>query len=389
MTLKKTHAAAFCAALALGGCSFASDALFPSLTGGDPKGSQASGSAPMVSAGGGAVSSSASSSGEQPVALGTSTFEPVAVTPGASTGTAVGNKVGMLRQDLQGLQSAISGYNNRLQQVRNETIQDSARYHGTVAAMNARLQVGTTPGNPVLTQQWTAAQQELERINLDVAKMNQLANEVGGTAQTAVYIGDAVRATRALSGAVDEDHRQLRILEDETNRTVVTIERLLTELSGDIGRQQQYVAAESGNLNVLSIAVKNGQLYGGSLGNRNLAIGSQLASAGAPDYGAAPAGNRPLMVIRFDRPNVAYEQSLYGSVKSALERKPNASFEVMAISPSAGSVGQSTLGANTARRNAEHVARTLTDMGLPPSRVRLSASSGGATQSGEVHVFVR
>ena len=165
MTLKKTHAAAFCAALALGGCSAASDAMFPSLTGGDPRGSQPAGSiapAPM------AVSNSVGS-GEQQVALGTSTFEPVAVTPGASTGTAVGNKVGLLRQDLQSLQASISGYNTRLQQVRNETVQDSARYHGTVAAMNARLQVGTTPGNPVLTQQWSAAQQELEKINFDIA----------------------------------------------------------------------------------------------------------------------------------------------------------------------------------------------------------------------------
>ena len=35
----------------------------------------------------------------------------------------------------------------------------------TIAAIEARLQVGTTPGNPILVQQWNEAQSELDRIN--------------------------------------------------------------------------------------------------------------------------------------------------------------------------------------------------------------------------------
>lgn len=71
--------------------------------------------------------------------LGTTNFEPPGVTPGASTGTYVGRKVTELRDDLRRLQATISDGNQRLQGVRRQVIEDSQRYHGTIAAINTRL----------------------------------------------------------------------------------------------------------------------------------------------------------------------------------------------------------------------------------------------------------
>ena len=70
------------------------------------------------------------------------------------------------------------------------------------------------------------------------------------------------RAIQAACGAIEEDHRQLRVLEDDTNQTVVLIDRLSKELNADIARQQSYVASERANLSVLSSSVQAGQLYG-------------------------------------------------------------------------------------------------------------------------------
>ena len=221
-----------------------------------------------------------------PPALGSSSFDAPGVTNGAATGTYVGQKVASLRGDLQQLQGMLTRHNQALQAIRNDTVQDSQRYHGTVAAVNARLQVGTTPGNPILNQQWNAAQGELDRINEDVLKMTRLANEVTSSSALSAYLLESVRAARQLSGAVDEDHRQLRILEDETNRTVVLIERLLTELSDDVNRQQNYVANERTNLNTLALAIKNGQLYGSSFaarpGRATPSQGRYVSSGNAP-----------------------------------------------------------------------------------------------------------
>src|SRR5699024_2298589 len=136
----------------------------------------------------------------------------------------------------------------------------SQRYHAAVATINARLQVGTTPGNPQLVNQWNVAQAELTRIDGDVASMNGLANEVAGASTMASYLLETTRAAYGLTGAVEEDHRQLAILEDEVNRTVVLIDRLLNELSEDISRQTTYLSTERRNMTTLSLAIKNGEL---------------------------------------------------------------------------------------------------------------------------------
>lgn len=367
MALKKTHAAALCAALLAGGCSFAEDALFPS------SGTVAATQTVEPAAG-----------SEAPPMLGSSGYEPVMVSPGSATGTFVGGKVSALRGDLQSLQATLGRQNQALQQIRNETVQDSQRYHGTVAAINARLQVGTTPGNPILNQQWNAAQGELDRITDDVLKMNRLTNEVTSSSTMAAFLLESVRAARSLSGAVDEDHRQLRILEDETNRTVVMVERLLGELTNDSIRQQQYVASEKQNLNTLALGIKNGALFAGGLGNR-----INASYDGAPAARTLASGEMPLVTIRFDRPNVNYEPALYTAIKSALDRRPNATFDVVAVSPVGSTPGQQALAASNAKRNADSVLRSLTNMNLPANRVRVNSTTSTSTSSGEVQVFVR
>ena len=374
MAFRKYNTAALLTALLLGGCSFADDALFPSLT---PDG--------------GASSSNNSRPHTSPqTSVIASSISPPKVTEGAPTGTFVGQKVSSLRNDLKQLQGTLATQSGQLQQLRAQTVQDSQMYHGTVAAIEARLQIGTTPGNPVLVQQWNESQGELDRINEDILKMTRLSTDVASTSGLAAYLLESVRAARSLSGAVDEDHRQLRVLEDDTNSTTLLIERLLTELSSDSQRQQQYIAAERSNLNTLAVAIKNGQLYGSALGNvgrLGSATPSFLPSAGSPL--PAGVGDRPLVVIRFDKANVSYDNALYTAVKGALDRRPTASFEVVAVSPAGRTPGSAALGETTIRRNADSVVRSLTQMGLPGDRIGVSSATSPTATSGEVQVFVR
>lgn len=372
------------AALLLSGCSFVSDSLWPSLTGGDPTRSAAQPPQRMA-----IPSSAAEQQAGAPPTLGTTQFQPQPPSPATSTGTFVGQKLEQLRNDLRRLQSQITQHNNDLQQSRNVTIQNAQRYHGTVAAINARLQVGTTPGNPVLVQQWTAAQGQLDQINGDIARMNNLANLSAADSAMAAFMLESTRAAYGLSGAVDEDHRQLAILEDEVNRTVVLIDRLLNELSDDIARQSRYLAGERGNLTTMSLAIKNGQLYGTSLASRTMSSQPPAGASPASLSSTAAAGRRPLVVIRFDRPNVAYEQALYTAVSRALERRPDATFDVIAVTPQAGRSPTGAVSSTAARRNAENVLRSLTDMGLPQDRVNLSAMTSAQAQANEVHLYVR
>ena len=50
--------------------------------------------------------------------------------------------------------------------------------------------------------------------------LNSLASQVTTQASVAGYLIDNVRATYAVGGAVEEDHRQLRAIEGDTSRAV-------------------------------------------------------------------------------------------------------------------------------------------------------------------------
>jgi hypothetical protein len=310
-----------------------------------------------------------------------------ATSPGQPTGTFVGKKVEAMNQDLGKLQAAVGRLDSRLSNVRADTADATQRYLTILATMNSKLQVGTTPGNPVLVQQWNEAQQQLKRIEVNISKMNNLSNDLGAEASVAGYLLDSVRATFTLSGAVDEDHVHLRQLEDNVNQEVVQIDRLLNELSDDLNRQTSHLASEQRNLTAMSISIKNGERYGSSLMNRALAQAEVKASMAArrplsPD-------SRPLVVIRFDRPNVEYEQALYNAVSRALDRKPETAFDLVAVHPKAGSTAQVILNSTAARRNAEDVMRTLVELGLPATRINMTSVGSASAQSNEVRVYVR
>lgn len=369
----------------LAGCSFSSDSLLPSLTGEDPSASntqQAQASTPQRQ-----TQPARTQRATQPPSMGTSKFEPTGVTSGSNTGTFVGQKAIELRNELRRLQSNVSKNNGALQSVRGKTVQDSQRYHGAVSTINARLQVGTTPGNPVLVEQFNQALSDLKKIGDDISDMNVLTTNVTADSTLAAFLAENTRAAFRLSGAIDEDHQQLAILEDEVNRTVVLIDRLLKELSEDIQRQTNYVATERSNLNTLSAAVKSGELMGSSLTNRALTA----ATAGTINRQTTPrslVGRRPLVVIRFDRANVAYDQALYNAVSRSLDRRPNATFQLVAVAPASGGAARVALNSTKARRNAENVMRSLQRMGLPPQRIAVSARTSQAAQSNEVHLYL-
>ncbi|HEX6959063.1 MAG TPA: hypothetical protein VF194_13850 [Ferrovibrio sp.] len=362
-----------------------SDELWPSLTGEDPAGQP-----------GATVQQIPPSSAEanpQPVltppAMGSTNFTVPGVTPGQPTGTFVGQKVQQMRSELAQLQQQVTSRNQALQSIRVKATQDSQNYHGLVAAVSTRLQMGTTPGNPILINQWNQAQVNLDRMASDVDQLSSLGNQVAADSAMATYLLQAIKSTYSLSGAIDEDHRQLAVLEDETAKTVVLIDRLLGELSQDVARQSNYIGSERANLTTLSAAIKQGELLGPSLGNRaTYYAGAQQFAAmdtGAP---VNTQGRVPLVVIRFDRADVPYQQALYNAVSQALARKPNAVFDVVAVA-AGGTPAQAASNQNQARRNADRVLRSLADMGLPASRVNVTAARDAQAAANEVQVFVR
>jgi len=387
MTGKRTWATIAGAVFLLAGCDFIDESLIPTLTGEDPAPKTAAREQVAIPASAAERNAQPTLSGALPQ-LGETRFEPPGVTPGEVTGTAIGRRVERLRNDLIEMQQSVRVDNADLQVLRARSISNANQYQQLVAGIQAKLQVGTTPGNPNLVRAWNGAQATLDEISNTIGQMNNLANKVANDSSLASFILESVQATFGLTGAVDADHAQLTILEDDTNRTVVLIDRLLNELNEDVSRQTNYVGRERANLTVLSLAVKNGELFGTSLANRAFSSAGGVGSQPAPRVGNL-ANRRPLVVIRFDRDDVPYEEPLFTAVSEALNRRPTAVFDLVSVVPQRGTPAQVALSANNARRNAERVLRNLTAMGLPSDRISLSATTSTETTASEVHVYVR
>lgn len=321
--------------------------------------------------------------------------------------TLAAKKIDQLREEMFSLQSRVSELSDRLTDIQQVGQELAANYYASVATINTQLQSGTTPGNPRLMERLTAAQDALETLSGNVADMNALALQISDSAAMSGYLQEATRAAYGLTGSVEEDHARLAQLEDSIANTSVLIERLLNNVNDDITRSAAYLSNERSNLRTLSLAIANGDLYGRSLANRPfLSVGqstvaAEMAAANGmggvqpaslmgmgSGQGALP-GPRPLVVIRFDKPDVDYQQAVYQSISEALEKYPNAKFELVAVAPGAGNPARKAIESTRSRRNAEKVLRTITSMGLGAERVDLSSMVNNNIQTNEVHLYIR
>lgn len=158
-----------------------------------------------------------------------------------------------------------------MQKIRASVISNASQYHKTIGAIEAKLQVGTTPGNPQMYAMLQSAQNNVQLMTVNSNALQQLSARVTSDASVVNNLLDSIRATFAISGAVDEDHRQLRILQNETNQTAILIGSLLNEVNSDVVRQIQYNETANSNIVQLDSAIKRGN-YGVS----NVPLGSSV-----------------------------------------------------------------------------------------------------------------
>jgi hypothetical protein len=258
---------------------------------------------------------------------------------------------------------------------------------------------------------------------------------------------ESIQAGFLLSGAVDEDHDQLKLLRDEVSRLIVQLDYLRNQVTDDIQRQTNYLTTERSNLQALAFAITRGELLGNSLANRPVIVNPapvmmlpQLAVRLPQASGnqaalrrrrmrlrqrpSRPARSAPLRCRRVStcksrgykyiastnavwrRSRGALDgapfgfntlQSTAGSVRTtaaaavsaAMQRKPELQFAVVAVTPASGDPAELATMQEAAGRHAEDVKRSLIQLGTAPSRVAMSRTQTQDAKTPEVHVYVR
>jgi hypothetical protein len=353
---KLTVVALMVVASTLGACEFAESGLAPSITGKVPA----------------------------------STPRPAAVAPldqaelGAPSGTSVGARVPRFRSDLAQLQQAAVRQIQHGRQLQGEMNASIAAYDTAVESIEP-VQPGGTASSESISA-WQRAQAQLRAISAALDQMNGLSAEVTKNVAFSAYLLQSIRAAGTAPDAVDEDRRQLQLLEDATAQTSASLDQLLDTMQQDVRRQSHFLGTEGAKL---------AQMAPPGAAAANVATAPQQPQLPAPSaQPAGPAGSglasgRPFVVIRFDDPSVDYERQLQDAVSAALARSPNLGFDLVAAAPAGGTSEDIARNSEAARASMERVRGSLLDMGLSPDRVSISQVTDPNIESNEVRLYVR
>lgn len=323
---------------------------------------------------------------KQPEKQADSSVAPARTSSSYAQVSEVSKRVEAVAAKLKQIQDNISKNSASFRDLKAKSAREADQYYDYVGRIHARLQRGTTPGNPELTEMWKQASALLSGMDKDISETAKVSTETVRTNNELTTLLDTIRETYQVPGAMEVDHENLKALEDEANQTSISLNRLTNDISAQITRQQQYYSSEKQNINALETDIQNGKSMG--LGTVSAATPIQaqatslIAAADVPD--ADIAGRRPLMVIRFDKRKVAYEQQLFQAVKTALDKRPNTQFELVAVSPANAASGDVE-----AVKNAEAVRSSLTAMGLPAARISMSKTKSATIKTTEVHLYLK
>ena len=309
------------------------------------------------------------------------------------SGTFVGQKIPPLREDFDSVTEAFLIHRDSYEEIKNRVYGAATQFYGTVAAINTKLQLGTTPGNPVLVKQYDEAQTELKNIESYSREVNLLNQKVTADAGVVALLKSTINKTLRLAGAIDQDHRHLEVLEDDVEKIEINIARIINEITEEVSRQSGFMRIENQNLLTLAVAIRNGEAMGTGIRNRSFLAAQALADAGPPDkqleVKRVNITGLPLVVIRFDDPNIDYEKTLYDAIGITVDKKPDASFGLVAVAPIGKNEGETRINASKVKKYAERVLRSLVSFGLPSKKVALSAKTSGDVVVPEVHIFVQ
>jgi hypothetical protein len=290
--------------------------------------------------------------------------------------TYVGQRILEMQEEFNKLDANIKQGENNFEELKFNGIKSAENYHSIVAAIAARLQIGTTPGNPILLNQYEQAQTELAEVGAQGQNLVDVGNQIALFSTRVSYLLEQARSAKKLRGAVDEDHRNLSSFQDTLKRRNVDVLRTLEDLNETVRRRDIFLAAERRRLTQLANAISVGESFGlglGTLGSLPAINDSDNSGQGRRSDNISVSPN-PIAIFRINEQN-NYEQNLFGAISATLDKAPKSKFTLVAVSSSAGNPSEQAERAANARNDVSKLISSLISMGMPADRISVSSLS--------------
>jgi hypothetical protein len=215
------------------------------------------------------------------------------------------------------------------------------------------------------------AESQLQSVSGRIGDMQSAADEFAAASARIEELRSRAQAAYNMADATDADREQLSVLEGEINRTGAVIAQAGEELGAQITRHQEALT-------------RVGQSGVTAVTSPDLPIAGPILPAPG-----VQAGQRPFITIRFDDPNAGYQSSVATAINQAMQRRPEAVFDVVAVTPDIGSAADVRRNTRAAQDSADAVLRFIIAQGVHPERTTISSTTSGAVGSNEVHIYIR
>ena len=302
--------------------------------------------------------------------------------------TYVGQRIIEMQEEFNKLDADIKQGEDSFEELKFNGIKSAENYHSIVAAIAARLQIGTTPGNPILLNQYEQAQTELAEVGAQGQNLVDVGNQIALFSTRVSYLLEQARSAKKLRGAVDEDHRNLTSFQDRLNKKNVDVLRILEELNETVRRRDIFLAAERRRLTQLANAISVGESFGlglGNLGSLPAINDNESLEQGKRSDNISVSPN-PIAIFRINEQD-NYEQNLFGAISATLEKSPKSRFTLVAVSSSAGNASEQAQRAANARNDVSTLISSLVSMGMPIDRISVSSLSAANVENTEVRLY--
>ena len=302
--------------------------------------------------------------------------------------TYVGQRILEMQEEFKKLDADIKQGEDSFEELKFNGIKSAENYHSIVAAIAARLQIGTTPGNPILLNQYEQAQTELAEVGAQGQNLVDVGNQIALFSTRVSYLLEQARSAKKLRGAVDEDHRNLSSFQDTLKRRNVDVLRTLEDLNETVRRRDIFLAAERRRLTQLANAISIGESFGlglGTLGSLPAINDNENSEQGRRSENISVSPN-PIAIFRIDEQD-NYEQNLFGAISATLDKAPKSRFTLVAVSSSAGNPSEQAERAANARNDVSKLISSLISMGMPVDRISVSSLSVANVENTEVRLY--
>ena len=296
-------------------------------------------------------------------------FPPATVV--SDTGTFTAGVTANIRTDLDNLQGALLSHSDQASQADAQLKSLGEIFYGLVAAMEARLQAGTTSANPILVEQWSEARYQLDQAKVALSNLSQVRTAAANDGGVGGFLLDNIRQAMTLPGSVELDMEQLQALEVEVGSTILVSDSLNQRLSEAVRRQSAFVSAAERQLKLLSGAIKNGVPYGPSL------------SAVLPPASGAKKTSQTLLIITPSEEDSVYATAgkVYEAVAASIDSSATKGFEVVVVTGEGTSPAEALVLHNRAQATADEI----TNFGISPANVAVKTKSA-KVRKGQIHI---